>query len=520
LAQVKVKLPQLELRSFDGDILKWASFWDSFNNAVHSRTDLRDEEKFNYLRRYLSGSALKSIEGLSLTSAAYRKAIDILNQEYDQKEIVVQTRLLRLSQLQDARRVTDATALRKLYSEVNGHIRELEGLGHPVNSLGSFLVTLLLQKMPSDLQVVWMRDRTRSPTDYEALMGFIRNELIALDQRDRLNATETTETAKPATKDAKPSGKTTAAALPASATKSDQPPCLFCSETSHRSGKCKMDLEGRKSALMKAGRCFSCTKRGHRSSACPENRKCANCGGGHHVFICSASKKASGSSESKSTGDAPTESLPAKAMIAAPTGASSKVDSTLFMTGLLYVHGSSGKEKCRILIDSCSKLSYISKRLAKSVNSRLIKKEWLKINGFGGVVSEKKARKWSVEVGGLRDPDALYTLEAYETELICSPIPRVSTGRWMQQMAEEGLPLADEAEALNDPEWSGEIDLLLGARDVGRVLTGKNETHRPLDFGRRNDIRLGGDRGRFRNPRRCKRHHDACCCSTPRPRRR
>jgi len=101
LAQVKVKLPQLELRSFDGDILKWASFWDSFNNAVHSRTDLRDEEKFNYLRRYLSGSALKSIEGLSLTSAAYRKAIDILNQEYDQKEIVVQTRLLRLSQLQD-----------------------------------------------------------------------------------------------------------------------------------------------------------------------------------------------------------------------------------------------------------------------------------------------------------------------------------------------------------------------------------------------------------------------------------
>jgi hypothetical protein len=86
------------LRSFDGDILKWASFWDSFNNAVHSRTDLHDEEKFNYLRRYLSGSALKSTEGLSLTSAAYRKAIDILNQEYDQKEIVVQTRLLRLSQ--------------------------------------------------------------------------------------------------------------------------------------------------------------------------------------------------------------------------------------------------------------------------------------------------------------------------------------------------------------------------------------------------------------------------------------
>jgi hypothetical protein len=83
---------------------------------------------------------------------------------------------------------------------VNGHIRELEGLGHPVDSLSSFLVTLLLQKMPSDLQVVWMRDGTRSPADYETLMAFIRNELIALDQRDRLNERETTEAAKPATK--------------------------------------------------------------------------------------------------------------------------------------------------------------------------------------------------------------------------------------------------------------------------------------------------------------------------------
>ena len=95
---------------------------------------------------------------------------------------------------------------------MNGHIRELEALGHPVDSLGSFIVTLLLQKMPSDLQVVWMRDRTRSSTDHEALMAFIRNELIALDQRDRLNEREAPEAAKPATKDAKPAGKTTAAA--------------------------------------------------------------------------------------------------------------------------------------------------------------------------------------------------------------------------------------------------------------------------------------------------------------------
>ena len=45
----RVKLPKLQLRSFNGDLTRWNAFWESFESAVHSNVELTDVEKFNYL---------------------------------------------------------------------------------------------------------------------------------------------------------------------------------------------------------------------------------------------------------------------------------------------------------------------------------------------------------------------------------------------------------------------------------------------------------------------------------------
>jgi len=182
-------LPKL-LQTFDGDVLKWTGFWESFNNAVHSRRDLPDEEKFNYLRAHLRGEAERMVEGLSLTSASYAEAIDILKKEYGQTHIIIQARLLKLFKLQEGRHTTEIASLNSIYTEVNVHLRELRALGHPVESLGAFIVTLMLKRMPMELQTIWTRDNKRSPTDYEAIMSFVQNELIASDWRERLHAEE------------------------------------------------------------------------------------------------------------------------------------------------------------------------------------------------------------------------------------------------------------------------------------------------------------------------------------------
>ena len=60
-----VKLPVIQLPSFDGDVVQWLSFWEQFRTSVHERTELETVTKFNYLRSVLKGSAYKLIENFA-----------------------------------------------------------------------------------------------------------------------------------------------------------------------------------------------------------------------------------------------------------------------------------------------------------------------------------------------------------------------------------------------------------------------------------------------------------------------
>ena len=71
-------LPKIELKKFDGNILNWNSFWQSFASAVHGRDDLSDVDKYNYLKSLLTDKAQEVISGLSLTAANYYEAIELL----------------------------------------------------------------------------------------------------------------------------------------------------------------------------------------------------------------------------------------------------------------------------------------------------------------------------------------------------------------------------------------------------------------------------------------------------------
>ena len=39
---ISAKLPKLELKQFDGDILKWQEFWDAIESTIHNNERLRN----------------------------------------------------------------------------------------------------------------------------------------------------------------------------------------------------------------------------------------------------------------------------------------------------------------------------------------------------------------------------------------------------------------------------------------------------------------------------------------------
>ena len=79
---MKVKLPKLELKPFDGQIINWKPFWDQFNTSIHSNDLISKIEKFSYLKTVLNESASSCISGLILTTENYDEAAKILEKRF------------------------------------------------------------------------------------------------------------------------------------------------------------------------------------------------------------------------------------------------------------------------------------------------------------------------------------------------------------------------------------------------------------------------------------------------------
>ena len=68
-----VKLPKLEVPTFDWNIMNWTAFWEPFNALINLK-ELNDVYKLTYFRQALKdGPAQYVIKGLSRTAKNYRK---------------------------------------------------------------------------------------------------------------------------------------------------------------------------------------------------------------------------------------------------------------------------------------------------------------------------------------------------------------------------------------------------------------------------------------------------------------
>ena len=86
-----VKLPTLNLPTFQGDPLEWHHFWDIFRNAVHSRPDISNAQKFVYLTGQLRGEAAALLDGFTTTDANYAEAVKLLEDTYGEPRRIIQS---------------------------------------------------------------------------------------------------------------------------------------------------------------------------------------------------------------------------------------------------------------------------------------------------------------------------------------------------------------------------------------------------------------------------------------------
>ncbi|XP_055615008.1 uncharacterized protein LOC129761314 [Toxorhynchites rutilus septentrionalis] len=82
-----VRLPQIKLQAFDGNIDEWLSFRDLYLSLIHCKTDLPEVEKFHYLKGCLIGEPRSLIDSLAITKANYQIAWDAVMKRFNDSKM-------------------------------------------------------------------------------------------------------------------------------------------------------------------------------------------------------------------------------------------------------------------------------------------------------------------------------------------------------------------------------------------------------------------------------------------------
>ena len=186
---LKPKLPKLTLPKFKGEVTRFCSFWDSYNSAIHSNHDISAIDKFNYLRALVEGPAARAIQGLALSAANYETAVEILQTRFGKTQQIISAHMDDLLKLPVCTE-DKSSQLRLIYDRVFANVRGLESLDINATQYGSFLIPVIMLKLPAEVRLQIARVSVKDVWEVEELLTVIKAEVEAREISDTVQVTE------------------------------------------------------------------------------------------------------------------------------------------------------------------------------------------------------------------------------------------------------------------------------------------------------------------------------------------
>ena len=440
-----VKLPKLDVPTFDGDLLNWQTFWEQFCVAVHDRSNISDAEKLVYLRNSLKdGSAKGVIEGLSRSGEHYHEAIECLRSRYDRPRLIHQMHVKRIMEI-PLLKEGSGKELRRLHDVAQQHLRALKIMKHEPS--GPFITSLLELKLDSGTMFEWQKFSQKS-TDmphYGDLLDFINlraqaSEAVASEPKPRFVPK----------KPNLPSRSVTSFA--ASARDSDAN-CVLCKTEKHPLYACarfkSLSHDRMLSTLKTNGLCMNCLRPGHFSKQCQSLNRCRKCSRPHHTLL---------HLEAPSASDKTSLTPVVEHTVSSSHAATGITSSPLLMTCQVLVKASDGSPvKARALLDSGSSSSFVSERLAQGLGLPKSRHN-LRISGVAGLSHQSPLQSIAAfDISPVKSPNKKFSISAIV-------VPRVTCDLPLQPIHYESSWTHISDLSLADPDFGnpGRIDILLG----------------------------------------------------------
>lgn len=485
-ARAFLRLPKMELPSFDGTFEEWQPFHDLFKATVADHPTLSDATKMQYLKAALKGEAASLLSALPITDGNYRIAWNQLKERYENKRAQISHHLYKITNMQPVGQ--DAlTKLRSIKDTLNLSIDSLRQLQVPADNWGPLLIHIAVQKFSAGLKKEWEKSLAGT-NDYPTLQVF--NEFLKLQMRILENLERDKEAS---TSSESPSKKKSAHNT---TVKSSTASCGYCAEP-HYIFQCEefqaLSLADRYKAQREKGLCANCLFKGHPTKDCRSKGSCRKCMERHHTLLHYDKKpndlnkrdskhsdkyKTKNKSKDKQSHLVNTEEvIPSEESEASSSSEEEEAENqvmiglhsmptnteVLLATALVRVHSIHGQSAIvRALIDTGAETSFVSESLVQTLKLPR-QKARVKITGLQGTQTGFIKYSTNLQFAAVHDGSRRFELQAYVLQHITNYKPkRFSPQRYAEL---EHLVLADP-----EPGSKLRIDVLLGADVLGQIM--------------------------------------------------
>ena len=429
-----VRLPKLELSHFSGAVTEWTTWWETFKATVDD-SELAEVTKFSYLQSLLEGEAASVIKGLTLSSAHYRVACDLLQERFGRRELIIFSHIQKLMHLETEGK-NSLVKLKNLQDQVLIHVRSLEALGIDGSTFGIFLTPLVLSRLPSDVRMEWARKGEGHEGDLKFLLDFLKEEIQRRERADSFKVSDVKTSVSSETK-----GKRTVPT--ASALVSSSSSCGVC-KGYHMTAKChkllKMSLPERVETVRSAYLCYRCLSPDHIMRRCKSSVTCPDCGGQYNKLLCYCKEM----NVQNTAADRPAvkRNMDVHQVGVAQGGErSARKTKAILQVAKVTVRGPKESHRVHILFDSGSDKSYISQNLVRKLGLKPDGTVYHRYAVFGGGRSAESLR--NVYKFGITCVDmSCLTLTGIEVPTICAPLSRPHIPKSIMQKFSD-LPLAE-----------------------------------------------------------------------------
>ena len=192
-----IRLPRIELPTFDGAYKDWVPFYDMFKGTVDNHASLPAVQKLYYLKGALRGEAKNLLAHLPTTDANYSVALNLLQGRYENQFMITKAHLTNIFKI-GAVKPDHPESLRKLLNSFTENEMALKALGLGSTECDFLWIHILSEKLDTVSAREWqLSNKDGKVKTLQEFRQFLDQRATALEAVQKLQSTSVSPKERP-----------------------------------------------------------------------------------------------------------------------------------------------------------------------------------------------------------------------------------------------------------------------------------------------------------------------------------